>query len=162
MPYFIRQVMPSDLDAVTAVENACFPPEEAATRDAFQTRIATFPTSFFVAQEDKQIIGLINGCCTTAPYLIDALYEPFCPHRDDHPWQTVFGLAVLPQFQHQGIASSLMQHLITLSRQRGKEGIILTCKQAKIGFYESFGFRCRGLSESAHGGAKWYDMVLTL
>lgn len=163
MPYVIRQAALSDLDAVTSVESACFPPAEAATKEAFAARLAAFPESFFVAEaENHQLIGLINGCCTTTPVLEDRLYEPDCPHSTENPWQTVFGLAVLPQFQHQGIARALMQHLIAVCRQRGKSGIILTCKAEKIGFYESFGFICRGISESSHGGAVWYDMVLTL
>ena len=43
MPYIIRHAGPKDLDAVTAVENACFPSQEAATREAFQVRLAAFP-----------------------------------------------------------------------------------------------------------------------
>lgn len=161
MPYIIRQAGPKDLDAVTAVENACFPPQEAATREAFQVRLAAFPESFLAALDGDRIVGIVNGCCTTTPYLGDELYEPDCPHNPDNPWQTVFGLAVLPEYQHQGIASGLLRQLIALSRQRDKTGLILTCKQEKISFYEGFGFQCRGVSDSSHGGAVWYDMVLT-
>lgn len=162
MPYWIRSVTPEDLEAVTAVEQVCFPSSEAASREAFQARISTFPASFFVAQADDQVVGLINGCCTTTPCLSDALYAPGCPHKDTYPWQTVLGLAVLPDFQHQGIAKALMYRLIAHCRQQNKAGIILTCKQEKIGFYEYFGFLCHGKSASSHGGAVWYDMVLNL
>lgn len=162
MPYSIRYAGPEDLDAVTAVEQACFPPQEAATREAFALRLNTFPESFLVALDADRIIGIVNGCCTTEPYLGDELYEPGCPHAAGNPWQTVFGLAVLPEYQHQGVAGMLLRELIALSRQRGKKGLILTCKQEKIRFYEGFGFRCRGLSDSSHGGAVWYDMILTL
>jgi hypothetical protein len=55
-----------------------------------------------------------------------------------------------------------MSQLITLCRNGAQVGIILTCKQEKIGFYESMGFVLRGVSDSSHGGAQWYDMVLTL
>lgn len=161
MPYPIRHAGPQDLDAVSAVENACFPPQEAATRAAFQARLSTFPESFLVALDGGRIVGLVNGCCTTEPYLGDALYAPDCPHSPEHPWQTVFGLAVLPEYQHRGIAGALLRQLIELSRQRRKAGLILTCKQEKIGFYAGFGFQCRGISASSHGGAVWYDMVLT-
>lgn len=162
MSYTIRFVTPDDLDAVTRVESVCFPEAEAATRNAFSTRIAAFPESFLVAQEGTRIIGIINGCCTTAPILGDELYEPDCPHDISHPWQTVFGLAVLPDYQHRGLAQALMNRLIELCQERKKAGIILTCKKEKISFYEMFGFRCRSQSASSHGGAVWYDMVLTL
>jgi hypothetical protein len=55
-----------------------------------------------------------------------------------------------------------MNKLISLSRQRGKAGLILTCKAEKQSFYEKLGFQCRGLSDSQHGGATWFDMVLKL
>ena len=72
------------------------------------------------------------------------------------------GAAVLPEAQHRGIAGALMRHMISLCRQRGKQGIILTCKEEKISFYQGFGFQCRGKSDSCHGGVIWYDMILPL
>lgn len=160
MSYIIREATYDDLNSVCNVENACFPPEEAASREAFETRLRTFPQRFLVAEEHGCVIGLINGCCTTAPYLDDCLYEKDCPHNLMHPWQTVFGLAVLPDHQHRGIATALMSSLIERCKQGGQIGVILTCKEEKIPFYQSFGFLCRGRSDSSHGGATWYDMIL--
>jgi ribosomal protein S18 acetylase RimI-like enzyme len=162
MSYLIRQAAIDDLSAICNVENTCFPPAEAATKEAFRSRITTFPERFLVAEDQGRIIGLINGCCTTEPVLGDELYEENCPHSLSHPWQTVFGLAVLPEYQHRGIARALMAHLVRLCQSGSQVGIILTCKQEKIGFYESMGFACRGVSDSSHGGARWFDMVLSL
>ena len=162
MDYIIRTVTPEDLDAVCRVENCCFPAAEAATRAAFQTRIALFPERFLVAEYPTAgIIGLINGCCTDAPVLGDELYEPDCPHSLSNPCQTVFGLAVDPAFQHRGIARALMAALVEKAKTGGQKGVILTCKKEKIGFYESMGYLCQGESASEHGGAVWYDMLLT-
>ena len=36
-----------------------------------------------------------------------------------------------------------------------------TCKEHLIPYYEKFGYRNCGVSESVHGGAVWYDMRLT-
>lgn len=159
--YQIRTVRPEDLDQVCKVENRCFPEAEAATREAFASRIRLFPQRFFVAEQSQgKIIGLINGCCTDRPVLEDRLYERDCPHSLEYPWQTVFGLAVDPNYQHQGIASALMAKLVDAAKAGGQAGVILTCKKEKIGFYESMGFVCRGESQSQHGGAVWYDMQL--
>ncbi len=38
----------------------------------------------------------------------------------------------------------------------------LTCKQSLISFYEKLGYRNHGLSLSAVGGIKFYDMELDL
>ena len=53
-----------------------------------------------------------------------------------------------------------MRALIEKARQDGRKGLILTCKDRLIGFYERQGYRLLGLSRSVHGGAVWYDMIL--
>ena len=40
--------------------------------------------------------------------------------------------------------------------------VIGTCLAQKLAYYESFGFVSLGVSGSVHGGAVWYDMLLTL
>lgn len=162
MNYTIRNVTSKDLSGVCRVESVCFPPAEAATPAAFVSRIAQFPERFLVAEDNGTIVGFINGCCTTAPELGDELYEPDCPHSITNPWQTVFGLAVLPEYQGYGIAKALMETLVKICRAGSQHGIILTCKAEKIGMYEHFGFHCRGQSASVHGGSQWYDMLMQL
>lgn len=161
MEYRIRNATPADLDAVTAVEAACFPAAEAAPRTAFAYRIAAFPERFFVAEANGQIIGLINGCASSLPVIEDALFEPQ-GHEPDGKNQMIFGLAVLPEYQRQGIAAALMEHLIAYARQTGMQQVILTCKEEKLAYYSKFGFQNHGVSGSVHGGAVWYDMILDL
>lgn len=74
----------------------------------------------------------------------------------------IFGLAVAPDCQRQGIGAKLMEHMIAFCRKTDMEQVILTCKQEKIAYYAKFGFENKGVSQSVHGGAVWYDMVLTL
>lgn len=160
MDVLIRQVRPEDLDAVARVEAVCFPEAEAATRDSFAQRIGAFPESFFVAEKDGEIIGFINGCVTDSQVIGDEMFEDAGLHNPKGAYQSIFGLDVLPEYQHQGIASMLMRHLIEEARSGGRKGLILTCKDRLIGFYETFGYRSLGISDSVHGGAVWYDMIL--
>lgn len=160
MDVLIRQVTPEDLDAVARVESVCFPEAEAAARDSFSQRIAVFPESFFVAEKDGEIVGFINGCVTDERTIRDEMFEDTGYHRADGAYQSIFGLDVAPEYQHQGLAALLMEHLIEDARQKGRKGLILTCKDRLIGFYERFGYRSLGLSDSVHGGAVWYDMIL--
>lgn len=74
----------------------------------------------------------------------------------------VFGLDVLPSYQHHGIAQQLMEEYIEVGKKLQKKHIILTCKERLIPFYEQFGYVCHGVSASTHGGVTWYDMVLPL
>ena len=160
MDVLIRQVIPDDLDAVARVESVCFPEAEAATRDSFSQRIAAFPESFFVAEKDGEIVGFINGCVTDERTIRDEMFEDTGCHKADGAYQSIFGLDVVPECQHQGLASRLMRRLIEDARKKGRKGLILTCKDRLIGFYEGFGYRSLGVSDSVHGGAVWYDMIL--
>ena len=155
MEVCIRKVKPEDLDAVTRVEAVCFPEAES-----FRQRISTFPDSFFVAEKDGEIIGFINGCATDSRVIFDEMFADASHHRKDGIYQSIFGLDVIPEYQHQGLASRLMEHLIEDAREKGRKGLTLTCKDRLIGFYERFGYKNLGLSQSVHGGAVWYDMIL--
>ena len=44
--------------------------------------------------------------------------------------------------------------------KEGEKGLILTRKDRLIHYYEKFGYVNLGVSESVHGGAVWYDMLL--
>ena len=162
MDIIIRQVMPEDLDAVARVEAVCFPEAEAAARASFAQRIQAFPESFFVAEKDGQIVGFINGCVTDERMIRDEMFEDTAYHKPDGAYQSIFGLDVAPEWQHRGLAGDLMKHLIEDARKRGRKGLILTCKEHLMGFYERFGYRSLGVSQSVHGGAVWYDMILEL
>lgn len=160
MTYTIRPVRPSDLAAVTEVEAICFPAAEAATGEAFKARIAAFPECFFVAESEGKIIGFINGCATDSKTICDEMYENSACHKTDGTYQSIFGLDVLPDYQRQGIAADLMNHMIGDAKNKGRKGLILTCKDRLIHYYAKFGYKNMGVSESVHGGAVWYDMIL--
>lgn len=156
----LRHATPADLAEVTAVEAVCFPKAEAASYESFKHRLSTFPESFFVAIHDGRIIGFINGCVTNERTIRDEMYEDSSLHDPDGAYQSIFGLDVLPEYRNQGIAAELMNHLIEDARKKNRKGLILTCKDRLIHYYEKFGYRNQGVSASVHGGAIWYDMLL--
>ena len=154
----IRKVEPGDLEGLVKLENICFPESEAATREAFEYRMAAFPDSFYVAVEDDEIIGIVNGCVTDSPVITDELFEPEGGHDPNGKNQAIFGLLVDPRYQKKGIAASLMNHIMEEAKKAGRKNMILTCKEHLIKYYEGFGYVNQGVSKSTHGGAVWYDM----
>lgn len=160
MNILIRNVIIEDLPAVAGVEGECFPEAEAASKSTFKQRILTFPESFFVAEKDGLIIGFVNGCATNKKVIFDELYQDTSLHDPKGDYQTVFGLDVIKVYRNQGVAAKLMQHMIKTSKEAGRKGIALTCKEHLIHYYEKFGYVNNGVSESVHGGAVWYDMLL--
>ncbi len=162
MSILVRQALPEDCHALFLVEAASFPPEEAASEASIRDRLAVFPESFFLAEEDGQIIGLINGCASDLPRIEDRLFENAALHEPHGSNQMIFSLAVAPDARKKGIGTALLHRMIEESRQAGRKAVILTCKAEKIPFYQKAGFRNLGVSQSAHGGAVWYDMILEL
>lgn len=156
----LRYATIEDAEALAGVESASFPPAEACSLENFKKRLAFFADCFIVLEEDGNICGLIDGMVTDQQTITDDLYEDASLHNPNGAWQSVFGLAVLPQKRHRGYASLLMMEMIEKARNENRRGLILTCKEGLIAFYEQFGFMNKGLSASVHGGAAWYDMVL--
>lgn len=159
----IRNARQEEWELLADIEAECFPPEEAASRESIERRMRIFPENFWVAEgetkEGKVILGFINGGTTDKPELPDEFYhEEEKLHISNGPYQTVFGLNVRPAYRRQGIARKLVMQMINVSKERGKAGVILTCKEHLIPFYTSCGFENQGVSDSVHGGATWYDM----
>ncbi len=161
MDYHIRMVKKEDLERVAELEAFCFPAEEAAGKEAFRLRIESFPESFFVEEiSDGTLIGFINGCVSNGDTICDEMFENPDYHKPDGAYQSVFGLDVAEEWRGRGIAAALMERLIEEAKKRGRKGMILTCKDRLIPYYEKFGYQNQGVSGSVHGGAVWYDMRL--
>ena len=88
------------------------------------------------------------------------MFEDTSLHEPEGAYQSIFGLDVIEEYRHQGVASRLMEAMIERARSQGRRGLILTCKDRLIGYYETFGYVNMGNSKSVHGGAVWYDMIL--
>ena len=156
----IRTVTIDDLDEITSLEAACFPETEAASREAFKWRLQSYPSHFWLLEKDGKIVSFINGPVTVEKDLMDEMYEDpgFC--NEEGQWQMVFGVVTHPCYQHQGIASRLMETFLEHAKREGRKGVVLTCKETKISFYEQFGFKDEGISSSVHGGVPWNQMRL--
>lgn len=157
----IRPARTEDLAAIIAIEEQCFPPAEAATAQSLTARLAAFGDRFLVAQNaDGALIGFINGSITDNRTISDNMFDDITLHNPQGAYQSVFGLDVLPAYRRQGVAAALLENLIALAKEGGQKGVTLTCKDHLIHYYSKFGFENLGISQSVHGGAVWYDMVL--
>lgn len=156
----IRTATIDDLDEISKLEAACFPEAEAASKESFKWRLQSYPSHFWLLEKDGRIVSFINGPVTVEKDLMDEMYDDprFC--NEEGQWQMVFGVVTHPSYQHQGIASRLMETFLEHAKQEGRKGVVLTCKEAKISFYEQFGFKDEGLSPSVHGGVPWNQMRL--
>ena len=158
--YTIRQAKKEDINRISEIENICFQESEAASLESFKNRFASFSECFFVIEVNNIVIGHINGCINSSPELPDALYYDSTLHCPNGKYQTVFGLAIEPKYQNLGYATALTKHFIEVSKNRKHKGMVLTCKDHLIKFYQNLGFTHQGKSDSVHGGSVWNDMIL--
>jgi ribosomal protein S18 acetylase RimI-like enzyme len=154
----IRRATPADCAAITALEAACFPPAEAAPYESFTARLAAFPDRFFLLILDGKPVSMVNGSLTNEADLRDEMFHDAALHDPEGGWQMIFGVATHPDYRRRGYAGALLRHAIRICREEGREGLVLTCKQAKLDYYARFGFVNEGLSSSEHGGDVWYQM----
>ena len=157
----IRKGTLDDLEAVAAVEARCFPPEQAATMEQFRDRLQTYPEGFWLLWDGEILVGFLDGMVFDSPELTDAMFDDASLHEPRGDWQMIFGLNTIPEYRNRGCAGQLIRQCIHDAEIEGRRGVVLTCLEEKIPYYEKFGFRNEGVSESVHGGAVWYMMRIT-
>lgn len=74
----------------------------------------------------------------------------------------IFGVDTAPRVPEAGLCGPAHEAGgLPDTKAGGRAGVVLTCKERLIPYYERFGFRNEGLSASTHGGETWYQMRLT-
>ena len=158
----IRNAAMYDINEITEVESACFPEAEAATREEFEKRLAHYADCFWLVTDDNgKIISFVDGMATDRRDLTDEMYENAALHDPNGRWQMIFGVNTLPEYRRRGYAEALLRQVAIDAKNRGRSGLVLTCKERLIHYYAKLGFVNEGLSRSTHGDAVWYQMRLT-
>ena len=157
----LRTATARDLDALTAVEAACFPAAEAATREELAERLRAYGDHFWLLFDGETLVSFVDGMVTDLPDLTDEMYADTSFHDENGAWQMIFGVNTLPAYRKQGFAGRLLERAIADAKAQGRKGLVLTCKDRLVHYYAKFGFVNEGVSESVHGGVTWYQMRRT-
>ena len=157
----IRQADKHDVDGCYRTESACYT-SDGATREKILKRIMLFPEGFLIAESEGEIIGLINSASTDKEDIADEALKDMIGHVKDGGNMVIFSLAVLPEFQGNGISKQLMARFIEVSKGLKKEKIMLICKSELVPYYQNYGFIYGGKSKSKHGCFEWHEMYMLL
>lgn len=157
----IRKATMEDLDAITLAEAESFPAAEAAPREEFEKRLRHYAGHFWLMFQEDRLVAFVDGFVTSLPDLTDEMYEKAEMHDPEGDWQMIFGVVTVPDQREKGCASRLMEEAIKDAREQGRKGLVLTCKDPLVGFYEQFGFKNEGYAGSNHGNVPWNQMRLT-
>ena len=157
----IRTATMADLEAVAAVERACFPAAEAATAEQFAERLQYYGEHFWLLFLEGKLVSFVDGFVTDDKDLTDEMYERAELHDKNGAWQMIFGVNTVPEHRKKGYAELLLRRAMDDARKQGRKGLVLTCKQELVHYYARLGFVDEGVSASVHGNVVWYQMRLT-
>jgi ribosomal-protein-alanine N-acetyltransferase len=126
----IRPMTKADLDAVLAIEQACFP--RAWTRQHFLSELSSPHATSVVVEQDGRVTGYL---CLSV--LLDEA--------------EILDVAVDPALRRSGIGAALVTWACTTARQRGAKLLRLEVRATSasaIALYQRFGFVRSGLRKA--------------
>ena len=149
-----RNVHADEAEAATAVETACFPANEACTLPIMKERVRLAPELFMTAtdKDNGEMVGFITAIATDEHHLRDDFFTETSLHNPEGKYMMILSLAVLPEYQRQGIARALMEELLKGQMGTKRKAAVLTCVPANVELYKKMGFSDQGVSDSAWGG----------
>ncbi len=159
-----RNIQPYEVEQAIAIEQICFPPNEACSAKSMKDRIEAAPDFFLVAVDKatSKIAGFLNGIATDEETFRDEFFTDTSLHQPDGKNIMLLGLDVLPEYRRQGLAHEIVRQYLQREKSRGRKELILTCLEEKVGFYENMGFRDLGIAASTWGGEEWHAMSVSV
>ncbi|MDL2296145.1 GNAT family N-acetyltransferase [Lachnospiraceae bacterium OttesenSCG-928-E19] len=155
-----RNILLEEAKQAVEIEQICFPPHEACSEKMMVERVVAAPELFLVAvdRETGKIAGFLNGLATNERVFRDEFFTDTSLYHPEGRNVMLLGLDVLPAYRGIGLATEIMRRYKQRELQKGREKLLLTCLESKIGMYEKMGFENNGISNSTWGEEQWYDM----
>ncbi|KAI0300098.1 hypothetical protein B0F90DRAFT_1817702 [Multifurca ochricompacta] len=162
---FFDLISAKEVDTVYELEAKSFPPEEAATIEKLRYRQENAPELFlgaFVPHTGggRALLGYVNGVLSSEATLTS---ESMSTHVLGAHTVLIHGVCVASDSRRRGIASALLaEYQRRLEAAGSYERALLIAHEDKLGFYERFGFKSRGLSNISFAGVTWLELEWTV
>lgn len=159
-----RSIEQTEIRKAAAIEQICFPPNEACTEKSMTERVGVAQELFLVAidKETGEIAGFLNGIATDESRFRDEFFTDAGLHNANGKNIMLIGLDVLPEYRGQGLGRELVCQYLHREREKGRKEIFLTCLEEKVKMYEKFGFADHGIANSTWGDEEWHEMSYIL
>ncbi|KAJ7254663.1 acyl-CoA N-acyltransferase [Mycena haematopus] len=160
-----KNVPTRDLEQAIEIELQGFPPDEAATLEAFQLRQRLAADLFLGAYLDHQLVGYV--CSTLSPDT-SLTHESMSKHIPGSSSVCIHSVCVSSSYRGHGVGLKLLREYIvrleTAHREKSAqyERILLITHENLRHFYEKAGFEWIGPSAVVHGAQPWYEMRIIL
>lgn len=114
-----RSIHPDEVEQAIAIEQICFPPNEACSPKAMTERIAKVPQLFLVAIDKStgKLAGFLNGVATDEEKFRDEFFTDIDLCDENGKNVMLLGLDVLPEYRGQGLARELVYATVSVKRQ---------------------------------------------
>lgn len=157
-----RSIRQEETNQAVKIEQICFPPNEACSREHMTERINGAPELFLVAVDKNTglIAGFFNGIATNEEEFRDEFFTDITLHNPEGKNVMLLGLDVLPEYRMQGLARELVRRYVERERLNNRKKAILTCLESKVEMYKKMGFIDDGIANSTWGGEAWHQMSL--
>jgi len=138
-----------DLDAVLAVQAACYPPSMQEPADIVLARLRAARDSCLVACDGEGVCAYVFAYASRrgAVTPLDAAFQPAA----DADTLYIHDLAVAPRALGQGLARRLAGGLLEHGQSRGLTWSALVAVQDSRRFWEGLGFAVHGLASGGQG-----------
>lgn len=159
-----RNIRQDEIEQAVEIEQICFPPHEACSRQHMTERIKAAPELFLVAVDrgNGRIAGFLNGLSTNEAVFRDEFFTDAKLYEPDGAHIMLLGLDVLPEYRRKGLATEIVRRYAEQEASKGRTSLILTCLQEKVAMYEKMGFVDNGIANSTWGGEEWHEMSIQL
>lgn len=156
-----RDILQSEAEEANEIEQICFPPHEACTRERILERVSAAPELFMVAvdRQTGKIAGFLNGVSTDETVFRDEFFTDISLYEPEGQSVMLVGLDVRPEYRMRGLARAIVTEYIRREREKGRKYLYLTCLEEKVPMYLKFGFRDNGIANSTWGGEQWHEMI---
>lgn len=136
--YLLRPMDAQDLDALLAVQAACYPPPMQEPADVVLARLAAAPDSCLVAIDDDGVCGYLFAYPSRLG-VVTPLGAPFDPARAPDTLY-LHDLAIAPRAHGRGLARALVTQLLAQASAQGIAASSLVSVQDTARFWTSLGY----------------------
>jgi len=162
-----RTVRPTDIPACAEIEEASYPPDEAASKSALQYRqhhaAPYFRCAVIPNEKDDDNDTIIGYICSTR--CREFSHESMSTHVPNGQLLAIHSVVVKEEYRRQGIAAAMLKGYVERVEEKNDGGIekmVLLAKKELLTFYVDCGFSVVRPSAIEHGADQWYDLELVL
>ena len=122
-----RSINPDEVEQAIAIEQICFPPNEACSPKSLTERIKATAETFLVA-EDKEtgkLAAFLNGVPTDEEAFRDEFFTDISLSNPEGKNIMLLGLDVRPEYRMQGLGRELVSRYCQKEAQKGRKKLFI-------------------------------------